>query len=190
MTNPQTDTLHKAARIGDVKMVEKILLNGASVCSYTAKDKTALHVACQYGHEKVLRLLIKHGCLGTENQNPASTDDSIIIALLKKGPMYTHCVNLLIEAGYPIHQEASQLYNELQNQHLTNGMSLQTMSCFIQELENPPPLKRACRTVIRKSLGDRKIIKKLDRLSVMHGGVLPESLVRYLKLEQPHKGIS
>ncbi|XP_037060120.1 ankyrin repeat domain-containing protein 30A isoform X1 [Peromyscus leucopus] len=55
--------IHKAASVGDVAKVQHILILGKSgVNDRDKKDRTALHLACAYGHPEVVTLLVERKC--------------------------------------------------------------------------------------------------------------------------------
>ncbi|CAO2606352.1 Ankyrin repeat domain-containing protein 26 [Lemmus lemmus] len=55
--------IHKAASVGDVAKVQHILILGKSgVNDRDKKDRTALHLACAYGHPDVVTLLVERKC--------------------------------------------------------------------------------------------------------------------------------
>ncbi|XP_036037356.1 ankyrin repeat domain-containing protein 26-like [Onychomys torridus] len=55
--------IHKAASVGDVAKVQHILILGKSgVNDRDKKDRTALHLACAYGHPEVVTVLVERKC--------------------------------------------------------------------------------------------------------------------------------
>ncbi|XP_028609315.1 ankyrin repeat domain-containing protein 30A isoform X2 [Grammomys surdaster] len=55
--------IHKAASVGDVAKVQHILILGkCGVNDRDKKDRTALHLACAYGHPEVVTLLVERKC--------------------------------------------------------------------------------------------------------------------------------
>ncbi len=135
---------------------------------------TPLHLACKNGNVDMMNLLIKHGCLGTYNST--HNDEPIIITLLEKG--YMDSAKLLLDAGYPLHKQSQQITSLL-----PRIQDAQALSFIINELENSASLQSICRTTIRRSLGKNKIQGKLGQLSISNGGMLPEVIVKFLKLE-------
>ena len=169
-----TYPLHIAATNGDLRIAEYLLCVGTSISTNTQNDKTPLHLACKNGNVEMMNLLIKHGCLGIYNLSPG--DQPVIINLLEKGEI--NSAQLLVEAGYPLHKQTQKITSLL-----PRIQNAEALSFIITELENPAPLQRICRTIIRKLMGNRKIQGKLETLSVSKRGMLPEILVKFLKLE-------
>ncbi len=180
--NYSTYPLVIACERGHYSIARYLLLKGANTsdCQVTEASngvshyKTALHFASESNNKPLIRLLIRHGCLGyLEEDKP---HDFIPVTLLSNRDMKN--INLLIEAGYPMHKEAEAIYARLRT------IDESDLRFFMfRELENPPPLQRVCRTVIRRSLGQCRIHSKLSRLCAASGGPLPSIIVKYLKLE-------
>ncbi len=169
-----TYPLHIAAEKGHLEIAEYLLSAGANISTNTRNDMTPLHLACKNGEVDMMNLLIKHGCLGIYNSN--HSDEPIIIKLLEKG--YLDSAKLLLDAGYPLHKLAIQITNALPRIHNAAALSF-----IMNELEKPASLQSICRTTIRTSLGKNKIQGKLGQLSISNGGMLPEIIVKFLKLE-------
>ncbi len=171
-----TYPLNIAIRRGDFKLSEFLLLNGAKTSvqiSEYGRDRTLLHLACEMGKTDLIKLLIKHGCLGYTGRN---ANQSIILIILQKG--YIDCLKILILAGYPIHKEI-----DLITSYLTNNSNNPVYSYMIDRLENPLSLQELCRITVRLSVGDYRLLERLEMLGLSNGGCLPQIMVRYLKLE-------
>nr|Q811D2.2 RecName: Full=Ankyrin repeat domain-containing protein 26 [Mus musculus] len=66
--------IHKAASVGDVAKVQHILILGKSgVNDRDKKDRTALHLACAYGHPEVVTLLVERKCEIDARDSESST---------------------------------------------------------------------------------------------------------------------
>ncbi len=171
-----THPLYIAAAKNNVRLVEFLLLNGAKTSGQLPEPKhnrTVLHVACETGNTDLIKLLIKHGCLGYTG---TSVHHSVILIMLEKG--YTDCLKLLILAGYPIHKEAFMISSYLSDNTDNSGYSY-----MIDHLENPLSLQELCRISVRSSVMDYRLQERLEMLGFSKGGCLPEIMVRYLMLE-------
>ena len=169
-----TYPIYIATEKGHFRIVEYLLSAGAYISTNTRNDKTLLHLACRTGNVDMMNLLIKHGCLGL--YSPTHNSEPIIVKILEKG--YMDSAELLVDAGYPMYKHARQITNFLPRIHDAAALSF-----LITALENPSSLQCACRARIRTSLGNKRIQGKLDSLSVSNGGILPEVIVKFLKLE-------
>ncbi|XP_051011177.1 ankyrin repeat domain-containing protein 26-like [Acomys russatus] len=87
--------IHKAASMGDVAKVQHILILGKSgVNDRDKKDRTALHLACAYGHPEVVTLLVERKCEIDARDSENST------ALIKAVQCQEEeCVGVLLEHG-------------------------------------------------------------------------------------------
>ncbi|XP_005063469.2 ankyrin repeat domain-containing protein 26-like [Mesocricetus auratus] len=54
--------IHKAARVGDAARVRQLLIEKCGVNDRDKKKRTALHIACAYGHPKVVMALLEGQC--------------------------------------------------------------------------------------------------------------------------------
>ncbi len=161
-----------AAGHNDYRFVKYLILQGANTqCTDTAQGRTALHYAIKNtkGSADLINLLIKNGC--------SQQAGSLLVKLFKK--KHFESIRLLIEAGYPLHKETDTISHILSHSEEDIGFC----SYLFNELENPAPLQRICRTKIRSIIGGKYLQKRLDELMLKNGGVLPELIVRYLKLD-------
>ncbi|XP_057631361.1 ankyrin repeat domain-containing protein 26-like isoform X2 [Chionomys nivalis] len=87
--------IHKAASVGDVAKVQHILILGKSgVNDRDKKDRTALHLACAYGHPEVVTLLVERKCEIDACDGESST------ALIKAVQCQEEeCATILLEHG-------------------------------------------------------------------------------------------
>ncbi|MEJ1279852.1 ankyrin repeat domain 26 [Cricetulus griseus] len=87
--------IHKAASAGDVAKVQHILILGKSgVNDRDKKDRTALHLACAYGHPEVVTLLVERKCEIDARDGENST------ALIKAVQCQEEeCATILLEHG-------------------------------------------------------------------------------------------
>nr|XP_048300377.1 ankyrin repeat domain-containing protein 30A isoform X2 [Myodes glareolus] len=87
--------IHKAASVGDVAKVQHILILGKSgVNDRDKKDRTALHLACAYGHPEVVTLLVERKCELDACDGESST------ALMKAVQCQEEeCATILLEHG-------------------------------------------------------------------------------------------
>lgn len=87
--------IHKAASVGDVAKVQHILILGKSgVNERDKKDRTALHLACAYGHPEVVTLLVERKCELDARDSENST------ALIKAVQCQEEeCAAILLEHG-------------------------------------------------------------------------------------------
>ncbi|KAH0506832.1 Ankyrin repeat domain-containing protein 26 [Microtus ochrogaster] len=87
--------IHKAASVGDVAKVQHILILGKSgVNDRDKKDRTALHLACAYGHPEVVTLLVERKCEVDARDGESST------ALIKAVQCQEEeCATILLEHG-------------------------------------------------------------------------------------------
>ncbi|XP_075839126.1 ankyrin repeat domain-containing protein 30A isoform X3 [Microtus pennsylvanicus] len=87
--------IHKAASVGDVAKVQHILILGKSgVNDRDKKDRTALHLACAYGHPDVVTLLVERKCEIDARDGESST------ALIKAVQCQEEeCATILLEHG-------------------------------------------------------------------------------------------
>ncbi|XP_026643949.1 ankyrin repeat domain-containing protein 26-like isoform X3 [Microtus ochrogaster] len=87
--------IHKAASVGDVAKVQHILILGKSgVNDRDKKDRTAIHLACAYGHPEVVTLLVERKCEVDARDGESST------ALIKAVQCQEEeCATILLEHG-------------------------------------------------------------------------------------------
>ncbi|XP_031634264.1 GA-binding protein subunit beta-1-like [Contarinia nasturtii] len=86
--------IHTAARTGDVKKVEKLLLNGIDVNILDSGERTPLFTAVEHQHIDVVKLLIIKG--GDVNRKNKFGKSPLLTATLKEN---VDMVGLLIENG-------------------------------------------------------------------------------------------
>ncbi|XP_057329980.1 putative ankyrin repeat protein RF_0381 [Microplitis mediator] len=82
-------SLKNAARVGDIKLVELRIRQGADVNDLGRNGSSPLHVAAWYGHPKIMELLINNG----------ARLDSVLNGSTKTGytPLHLACLNNKIE---------------------------------------------------------------------------------------------
>lgn len=56
-----TDGILKAARLGDLKMLRELSVEGYSLLSKDETGKTALHYGARFGHKEIIKFLLVHG---------------------------------------------------------------------------------------------------------------------------------
>ncbi|XP_057329968.1 uncharacterized protein LOC130670570 [Microplitis mediator] len=124
-------SLKYAARVGDIKLVELRIRQGADVNGSERKGSSPLHMAAWYGHPKIIELLIKNG----------ARLDSVLNGPTKNGytPLHLACLNnkikcvkVLLKYGasvapkcadvhHPIHIAVFKNYVEVAALLLDNG---------------------------------------------------------------------
>jgi outer membrane protein assembly factor BamB len=92
---PNVESLRRGARLGDLGLVQAAIENKVDVNSQTEYGVTPLSLACDHGHEAVVRYLLDHGA-----------DPNIKDRFYRVGPMgwaisrkHTSVVALLVKAG-------------------------------------------------------------------------------------------
>lgn len=91
----QTDSLHQAAKDGNLEQVTRLIAAGADVNARGNRAQTPLHFAAQKGHEQIARLLIARGA--DVNANMADTSWTPLLEAACHG--HTKLVKLLLEKG-------------------------------------------------------------------------------------------
>lgn len=89
-------SLHRAAKDGDAALITKLLAEGADVNEMNSFGATPLHVACNEGHEDVVRVLLKARAIDLDRRE-AMEDRTALHLAAKHGQL--HCVELLLAAG-------------------------------------------------------------------------------------------
>ena len=97
-------TLHQAATSGDVAEMRRLVANGRNVNERDANGDTAMHLAADYGHAEVLRVLVELGA-DKEAKNAAGLTASVWLSLATwrrcerwSTPVWTRTRIMLVDA--------------------------------------------------------------------------------------------
>jgi len=102
----KAESLHRAARAGNITQVQTLLAKGADVNVKDEKGRTALHIAAEWGHTDLVKLLINNGA--DVNATNKLGDTPLIEAAKKKNK---DVVALLIGAGADIDAQQGLFLN-------------------------------------------------------------------------------
>ncbi len=178
--------LHQGANVRQAPCAIGHLLEGLrkydhDIVALVERETTRGETASSKEYQNTLSLLIKAGCVLYNNATCQRVRSPYLRILLLHGDYGN--IRLFIEAGFNpfkspelidmIHSEESYLDTE----------GAATYKYLLYQMENPPPLQRLCRNVIRSSLGGINVQEKIDSMSTLQSGFLPQPIVSYLKLE-------
>ena len=96
--------LHHPVRWGDETAVLDFINMGANVEALNEEGKTALHIAAEYGHANILRLLLDHGAI-VDPQRDSGSGFTPLLAAIRDGS-YDN-VQLLIQRGADVDREST-----------------------------------------------------------------------------------
>ncbi len=158
-----------------VSIGRMLIQNGAHVAWKCKKQCTALHYAVVNAQRDLVTFMIKEGC--AENSPEAGGTRTLLTALLlvKDGAN----LRLLIEAGVDVNTDRHT--QEVMTS--ASGLDADLLHLLQQELHSPPPLSRASRTVIRRTLNAPNMCLGLKQLNDSFRGSLPVGILKCLELD-------
>ena len=96
--------LHHPVRWGDETAVLDFINMGANVEALNEERKTALHIAAEYGHTNILRLLLDHGAIVDPQEAGQSYQTPLLIAIANG---HHDSVQLLIQRGADVDRHST-----------------------------------------------------------------------------------
>jgi ankyrin repeat protein len=121
-------SIHAAARIGDLAIVEKIIQEGTDLNAKDASGKTPLHHAVEYGHKEVVELLAAKGANVNIKDYDGNTPGHVALGENKRS-----ILELLIAKGVnvvSIHLSAYQGELDKVKNYIRKGTDVNTVDSF------------------------------------------------------------
>ncbi len=178
--------LHQGADVRQAPCAIGHLLEGLrkfdhDIIAFVERETTRGETANSHEYRNTLSLLIKAGCVLYNTATCRRVRSPYLRILLFHGDYRN--IRLFIEAGFNLYKSPELVDMIHSEEAYLSTECAATYQYLLHELENPAPLQRMCRTVIRSSLGGIHVQEKLDSMSTLHGGFLPQKTVSYLRLE-------
>ena len=158
----QGEHFHRAARLGDQRLLTVLLGTGIDVNSQTKDGDTALHLAVKYGHEKTGLLLIARGanCSIPGRKDNDGNSRTVLSLALEKG--HAALVESLVGLGEQLSEEAllRSFVAATQSQH--EVAVVQMLKRFPNVAINRPIYPRGKRVLhVAAATGNTRIITAL-----------------------------
>ncbi|XP_057329977.1 serine/threonine-protein phosphatase 6 regulatory ankyrin repeat subunit B-like [Microplitis mediator] len=162
-------SLEYAARVGDIKLVELRIRQGADVNDLRRNGRTPLHVAAQYGHPKIIELLVNNGArLDSVLKGPTKTGYTPLhLACLNNK---IECVNVLLKYGASVTPKCADVYHPI---HFAVYKNFVEVAALL--LENGADVNLRFNNKFFRNKWDENILWKDMDLTLLHFSIAIEN---------------